>query len=142
MPFCPKCGYEYEWGISECPDCGIKLVERLPEPEEETTNNIEWVPLARLNSYDLAEMVIEAMENEGIRVLSLSGTGHFGVTGQMGMSSYRPIGGGYSIVVPADRIVEADRIGLVIAGEEWAAARLVDIAEDIDSEEDGSEKSD
>jgi hypothetical protein len=133
MPFCPSCRYEYRSGIDRCPDCGEKLVDKLPDPETEEQERYDWVPLARLNSYDLAEMVIEAMENEGIPVLSLSGAGHFGVTGQMGMSSYRPIGGGYSIVVPSDRIAEADRVGLAVAGEEWAAARLLEISEEDNS---------
>ena len=26
MPFCPECKYEYVPGITECPDCGRKLV--------------------------------------------------------------------------------------------------------------------
>ncbi|SYZ72990.1 conserved hypothetical protein [Candidatus Zixiibacteriota bacterium] len=32
--FCPKCHYEYEIGITECPDCGIKLVAELPPDDE------------------------------------------------------------------------------------------------------------
>jgi hypothetical protein len=32
--FCPKCRYEYEIGLTECPDCGIPLVAELP-PEDE-----------------------------------------------------------------------------------------------------------
>ena len=135
MPFCPKCGFEYEWGIGECPDCGVRLVERLSEPpESDDTDEINWVPLARLNSYDLTMMVVEAMENAGISVLSLSGTGFFGSTGQMGMSAYAPAGGGYTIVVAADRVAEADRIGLAIVGEQWEPSRLIEVDEEEDSE--------
>ena len=39
MPFCPKCRYEYIDGIGDCPDCGVRLVEKLEE--EESTENIE-----------------------------------------------------------------------------------------------------
>lgn len=31
--FCPKCRAEYIAGIKECPDCKVKLVRRLPDPE-------------------------------------------------------------------------------------------------------------
>ncbi len=29
--FCPNCKYEYKEGIFICPDCGEKLIEKLPE---------------------------------------------------------------------------------------------------------------
>ena len=31
MPYCPKCGREYREGYTECTDCGITLVQRLPD---------------------------------------------------------------------------------------------------------------
>jgi transcription initiation factor TFIIIB Brf1 subunit/transcription initiation factor TFIIB len=31
MPCCPKCGSEYRDGYTECTDCGITLVRRLPD---------------------------------------------------------------------------------------------------------------
>jgi hypothetical protein len=33
--FCPKCLYEYEKGITKCPDCGSLLVEEDPAKEDE-----------------------------------------------------------------------------------------------------------
>ena len=30
MPYCPNCGSEYREGYTECKDCGITLVRRLP----------------------------------------------------------------------------------------------------------------
>jgi hypothetical protein len=35
MPFCPKCRYEYNPEVKECPDCGEKLVASLgPDPNQ------------------------------------------------------------------------------------------------------------
>lgn len=31
MPFCPECKYEYRPEISFCPDCDVKLVDRLQD---------------------------------------------------------------------------------------------------------------
>lgn len=28
MPYCPKCGYDYQPGYAVCPDCGVELEER------------------------------------------------------------------------------------------------------------------
>jgi predicted nucleic acid-binding Zn-ribbon protein len=41
MPFCPKCHYEYIFGIGECPDCGVRLVEKLDEETPEEEESIE-----------------------------------------------------------------------------------------------------
>ena len=34
--FCPKCRYEYIPGVYTCSDCGVDLVEKLPEEPENT----------------------------------------------------------------------------------------------------------
>lgn len=35
MPFCPKCKCEYKYGITECSDCKIPLVDYLPNEDEQ-----------------------------------------------------------------------------------------------------------
>ena len=35
MPWCPNCKNEYREGITECADCGVELVDELPEEEDE-----------------------------------------------------------------------------------------------------------
>lgn len=139
MPFCPKCRYEYEYGIGECPDCGARLVERLPE-EPQADNSTEereykdWVQLARLTSQYYAEMVVDGLRAKDIPAVIISGTGYFGATGEMGVSAYVPVSGAYSIMVPREFVVEADREAEVILGDEWKKGRLIEI-DDSESEQ-------
>jgi hypothetical protein len=96
MPFCPKCRYEYIFGIGECPDCGVRLVEKLEEEEsteseedkstegiaeksnqstkEESTQSIKgplakslkFIPLKDLHSHIHAERLREALDDAWI----------------------------------------------------------------------------
>lgn len=71
MPFCPNCGFEYKPGVWECPDCGVRLVDRLPEerPDNspaESVSEIGFVPLRNLPSRLYAEMLQGALKNNGI----------------------------------------------------------------------------
>ena len=127
--FCPMCGFEYKPEISKCPDCGAVLVDKLTVigGEKQTlSKEYTWVQLARLNSEMMAEMVVEALRQQDIPVVVLSGTGHFGITGQMGSYTYNPIGGGYSLMIAEEFVKDADEICAVIVGDEWDECRLVD----------------
>jgi hypothetical protein len=130
MPFCPKCRYEYKQGIMKCPDCDETLVDTLPDkagnPADDEKEYKDWIQLARLTSLQSAQMVTEALRNKSIPVVVNSGTGHFSMTGQMGMSSFRPIDGGFSVMVPHEFIVDADREAETLLGDEWKKARLVE----------------
>ncbi len=132
MPFCPKCRYEYKPETTVCPDCDESLVNELPEKEEK---NVEeglskyenWIQLARLTSQPTVAMLVEILESKNIPAVILSGAGHFGITGQLGMSSSRPIDGAYSLMVPEEYVVDADREASIIIGDDWEKYRLVDI---------------
>ncbi len=87
----------------------------------------DWVQLARVGSHEYAEMVAEALKSKDIPVVILSGAGYFGQLGQLGPSSSRPVGGAFSILVPKDYVVDADREGEMILGDDWKKCRLVDI---------------
>lgn len=131
MPFCPNCKYEYEANVTECPDCDVELVPSLPEPQDETIDPIngydDWVELARLTSQPSADLLLEALQARDIPSVILSGTGHFGQTGQMGTDSFRPVGGGYTLLVPEDFVQEADQEATGVLGEEYEKCRLIEI---------------
>ena len=64
MPYCPKCGFEYEKDVDKCPDCGVPVVEKLPE--EKPPQEPNFVPLRNLPSRMYAQMLQEALKKEGI----------------------------------------------------------------------------
>jgi hypothetical protein len=133
MPFCPQCRYEYELGIRLCPDCGAKLVDRLPEPNAEPLDEHEyknWVPLANLTSRQMAAMILEGLRAKDIPAVLYSGAGYFGETGSMGVSLYVPVGGAYTLLVPVEYVEDADGEGRLILGDDWKKARIIDTQTD------------
>ena len=66
MPICPVCKYEYDDGQTECIDCGVGLVDELPDEPEPDIDGIKYVPFRPYPSRLFAEMVREALANDGI----------------------------------------------------------------------------
>jgi hypothetical protein len=126
--FCPECRYEYKTGVTTCPDCGATMVATLPEkdPENEAARYQNWVHVARLTSSISAQMLLDVLRSKNIPAVILSGSGHFGQTGQMGPSSFRPIDGAYSLMVPQEFVSDADAEAEALLGDEWKKARLID----------------
>lgn len=125
MPYCPKCHYEYTGDVEMCPDCDVKLVAELPEDDDfDETIYKDWVRVARFRSDQYAKMVLEALHSKDIPAVIYSGAGHFGITGQMGMSSYLPILGTYSLLVPKEYVDVACFEGEALLGEEWQNSRV------------------
>ena len=136
MPFCPKCRYEYKPEISICPDCNERLVDRLPDKEEDDDEEIideemdqheNWIELARLTSQQTAFMLVDILKSKDIPAVVISGTGHFGMTGQLGMSSFRPVGGGYLLMVPEEYAVDAYHEAEIVVGEDWHKYSLIEL---------------
>lgn len=130
MPFCPKCRYEYNYGIGQCPDCGARLVDRLPEEPPEVVDERQyrdWIPLAKIASQQIAEMLLEGLRAKNIPAIIHSGVGHFGHVGVMGASLYAPVGGAYTLLVPREYVEDADGEGRLILGDDWDKAKILDI---------------
>lgn len=130
MPYCPKCRYEYKPEIVTCPDCNEKLVAELPiepEPTEEGKSYDDWVQVARFTSQQYSDMLLEVLRAKNIPAVIQSGAGYFGQTGQMSLSSFLPIGGGFSLMIPRQFLVDADREANLILGDDWEKAKLIEI---------------
>ncbi len=138
MPFCPKCKYEYNPEVTKCPDCDEYLVNVLSVEEDETEEDInfdEWVHIAQLNSPHSASLVIEVLTSKEIPAVAMSHTGHFGQIGAMGPSTFLPMGGAITIVVPEKYIVDANFEAEIVLGEEWAQGRLIEVSEPEDEQD-------
>lgn len=70
--FCPKCKYEYNFGVLVCPDCDEKLVEILPEDEKEPftddTKIVEVFQTSDRSILSFAKSILE--ENDIISIIS------------------------------------------------------------------------
>jgi len=109
MPFCPKCKCEYRVGFAECADCGVGLVDTLPpEPQPGDLDRVTFVPLRSYPSRIHAEMVQEALSNEGIPAI-IRGSEIFGT----GTGLVEAVPPHMTLCVPEDRLEEA---GLIADG--------------------------
>lgn len=65
MPYCPKCKAEYQDDVNTCTDCGVELVDALPE-DFDPEADANYVKIYTLPGDVYAQMVKEALHNEGI----------------------------------------------------------------------------
>jgi len=74
MPYCPECLDEFQKWVKVCPDCGVALVEELPEEPEIEPNDEPLVHIATAPNPMIGAMWKGILENEGI--FSLVGSGN------------------------------------------------------------------
>ena len=65
--FCPECGSEYIDGIAECKDCGIPLVEVMPEREDTEDKDIEFVTIFKSGDPAIIPIVKSLLDDAGIQ---------------------------------------------------------------------------
>ncbi|MGE5352597.1 MAG: DUF2007 domain-containing protein [Syntrophothermus sp.] len=64
--FCPRCKAEYREGFTRCSDCGVDLVEKLPEENYSIDPDVQFVEVLRtLNLVDIA-FIKSVLDSEGI----------------------------------------------------------------------------
>ena len=64
--FCPECRSEYRQGFTECADCHVALVERLPALAQEPDHNIEVVTVYRSIDPALTMLARSLLDSAGI----------------------------------------------------------------------------
>lgn len=70
--FCPECKCEYLEGIKECVDCGVKLVETLPQ--EPKIKNDALVEIREYPGMGYGSIIRDILVESGIPVLLQTGS--------------------------------------------------------------------
>jgi hypothetical protein len=95
--FCPKCKSEYIDGYKSCSDCGVDLVEELPEEKIPTKTNPEFIEYELLlSTYNARDIVILKSILEGENIT-------YHIQGEYSMNNY---GTG---VIPTKVLVKKDQ---------------------------------
>ena len=74
MPFCPKCRDEFQDWVSVCPDCRVKLVDKLKplpkptllKPVKNKLPHEKLITIARFSHPEEAYIIAARLESEGI----------------------------------------------------------------------------
>lgn len=134
---CPECRAEYRPGIRRCADCGVALVEVLPEEQHDAP---EIVPLCELHEPADLLAVKSALEGAGIPFELDDESAVPGAT----LAGLDPVGRVAVVMVPKDRLEEArDLLGVSGDDEEEADDDWDDDDDDdLDEEDDGDDEDD
>ena len=109
MPFCPKCRYEYVEGVERCPDCDVRLVPRLhdPEPTREEEQAEELVPCWQAENTIEADAACCLLREEGIPCMVQKSGGYDNAAPYLSLI----LGGSpqmtYLVIVPESKAAQA-----------------------------------
>jgi hypothetical protein len=104
--FCPRCKAEYRVGFVRCSDCGVALIDRLPEPVEAPRDVLPDAELVVIRTFEKlldAELAKSVLEAAGIESEVLHGH-----RGQLSPELGLPIA--IQLLVRSEDAVAADEI--------------------------------
>ncbi len=64
MPYCPSCGYEFQEGITTCPDCHKPLLDKLPEAGDAVPE--KWVVIRKVSAIGEGKIIRGLLVANGI----------------------------------------------------------------------------
>jgi hypothetical protein len=73
MPFCPRCGDEFESWVTACPDCGLALTNQKAKVLKIKSAPLKLVTVAVFDYSEEALLTKAKLESQGIRVYVLDG---------------------------------------------------------------------
>ena len=98
--YCPSCGEKFGWSVTECPECGVELVETRPGPPADPT--IQLTAVFCTGDPALIALAKSLLDGEGIEYLVRG-------EGVQDLFGGGRIGAGYNIITgPAEFVVRAD----------------------------------
>ena len=98
--YCPSCGEKFGWTVTECPECGVELVETRPGPDADPA--IALTTVLATGDPALIAIAKSLLDDEGIEYL-LRGEGLQDLFG------WGRVGAGYNILTgPAEFVVRTD----------------------------------
>jgi hypothetical protein len=131
MPWCPGCGYEYEEGVKECPDCKLPLRKAPGLAEMEFDDSIKWTVVYTATDQERAGIIHDLLEDNGINVAVRDSEGPLRSILGGGV-----LEGDVEIYVLKYKAEEAKKI--IESNVEWSEKELVDYMEehgDLDEDE-------
>ena len=105
MPFCPNCEYEYVEGITNCPECGARLVASVPEGD--AVPEVEYVRLTTIPDPSAALVVKVALAEAGIPAIVQT---YGAISGELAGVAHSVTDDYAILLVPEDCLADAQGI--------------------------------
>lgn len=121
MPWCPDCIIEYDPGIAVCPDCGTDIVAELPYIPLDPPPEVVYTA----GTWAEAKVVEATLESAGITAFVQPTS-----VAWPGESITHPESPDLEVLVPVDRLIEAQAVLREQLVDEEDLGRLADITTD------------